>query len=71
MNRLASPNQLRASFTRWALFTVPLVLLLGFISGRIGDGADDPWFVSLVKPAIFPPPAAFGIVWPILPLVPL
>jgi benzodiazapine receptor len=66
MNRLASPAQLRASFIRWALFSVPAVLLLGFVSGRLGGGADDPWFVALVKPDIFPPPAAFGIVWPIL-----
>ena len=39
MNRLASPAQLRASFIRWALFTVPAVLLLGFISGRAGGSA--------------------------------
>lgn len=66
MNRLASPAQLRASFIRWALFAVPAVLLLGFVSGQIGDSAGDPWFRALEKPAIFPPPAAFGIVWPIL-----
>ena len=67
MNRLASPAQLRASFVRWALFVVPAVLLLGFVSGRLGgDAASDPWFIALDKPAIFPPPAAFGIVWPIL-----
>ena len=66
MNRLASPGQLRASFVRWALFLVPAVLLLGFVSGRLGGDASDPWFVALEKPAIFPPPAAFGIVWPIL-----
>ena len=66
MNRLASPAQLRASFVRWALFLVPAVLLLGFVSGRLGGDASDPWFIALEKPAIFPPPAAFGIVWPIL-----
>ena len=66
MNRLASPAQLRASFTRWALFTVPLVLLLGFLAGRIGDSASDPWFVALAKPETFPPPGVFGVVWPIL-----
>jgi tryptophan-rich sensory protein len=67
MNRLASPAQLRASFVRWALFLVPAVLLLGFVSGRLGgDAAADPWFMALRKPDIFPPPAAFGIVWPIL-----
>jgi benzodiazapine receptor len=66
MNRLASPAQLRASFVRWALFTVPLVMLLGFLSGQVGDSARDPWFIALDKPSIFPPPAAFGIVWSIL-----
>ena len=66
MNRLASPAQLRASFVRWALFLVPAVLLLGFLSGRFGSQAQDPWFLALVKPAIFPPPAVFGVVWPIL-----
>jgi tryptophan-rich sensory protein len=67
MNRLASPAQLRASFVRWALFLVPAVLLLGFVSGLLGGGmASDPWFEALDKPAIFPPPAAFGVVWPIL-----
>jgi tryptophan-rich sensory protein len=64
MNRLASPAQLRASFFRWALFLVPLVLLLGFLSGQVaGSTAADPWFVALRKPATFPPPATFGIVW--------
>lgn len=66
MNRLASPAQLRASFVRWALFTVPLVMLLGFVSGRIGGSAGDPWFVALAKPSIFPPPALFGVIWPLL-----
>ena len=50
---------------RWALFTVPLVVLLGFLGGQAGS-PDSFWFRSLVKPEIFPPPAAFGIVWTIL-----
>ena len=66
MNRLASPAQLRASFVRWALFLVPAVLLLGFLSGRFGGQAQDPWFLALEKPAILPPPAIFGVVWPTL-----
>jgi tryptophan-rich sensory protein len=66
MNRLASPAQLRASYVRWALFLVPAVLLLGFVSGRLGGDASDPWFVALDKPEIFPPPGVFGVVWPIL-----
>ena len=66
MTGLASKRQLRASFFRWALFTVPLVLLLGFLSGQVGSNAQSAWFQSLVKPAIFPPPVWFGIVWSIL-----
>lgn len=64
MNRLASPAQLRASLIRWALFLVPLVMLLGFLSGQLsGSGAGSPWFQALEKPDLFPPPATFGIVW--------
>lgn len=67
MNRLASPAQLRASFIRWSLFVVPAVLLLGFLSGQLAGSADsNPWFASLEKPGLYPPPATFGIVWPIL-----
>lgn len=66
MSELASPAQLRASFLRWAVVLVPVVELLGFLSGRLGDDATSPWFSSLVKPAIFPPPAVFGIVWSVL-----
>ena len=58
MTGLASRGQLRASLFRWALFTVPLVLLLGFLSGRVGSNAESYWFQSLVKPDIFPPPRA-------------
>jgi tryptophan-rich sensory protein len=64
MNRLASPAQLRASYLRWALFLVPLIVLLGLLSGRVsGSTADSPWFAALTKPAIFPPPLVFPIVW--------
>ena len=65
MNMLASRGQLRASFLRWALFLVPLCLLLGFLSGRIGS-PDTEWFRMLAKPDIFPEPKWFGIVWTIL-----
>jgi tryptophan-rich sensory protein len=64
MNRLASPAQLRASFFRWALFLVPLVLLLGFLSAQVaGSSPDNAWFAALAKPASYPPPAAFPIAW--------
>lgn len=67
MNLLASRGQLRASFVRWALLLVPAVLLVGIISGQLaGSGPANPWFASLIKPSIYPPPATFGIVWSIL-----
>lgn len=67
MTMLASRSQLRGAFLRRALFIVPAVLLLGFLSGRVaGSGPGNPWFDALVKPDIYPPPAAFGIVWSIL-----
>ena len=67
MTELASPGQLRASFLRWALVLVPGIVLLGFVSGRMAQsGPGNPWFAALVKPDIYPPPAAFGIVWTIL-----
>ena len=66
MNMLASRAQLRASFLRWALFLVPLCLLLGFVSATVGPGAETAWFKSLVKPDIFPEPKWFGIVWTVL-----
>ena len=67
MNRLASPAQLHASVIRWALFLVPSVVLLGFLAGQYaGSGPDNPWFAALDKPAIYPPPATFVIVWTVL-----
>ena len=65
MNFLASKAQLRASFLRWSLFLVPLIVLLGFTAGRLGS-PDTVWFQSLTKPTIFPPPMWFGIVWSVL-----
>lgn len=67
MQQLASPAQLRASIMRWMLFTVPLCLGLGFLSGRAaGSGPDNPWFAMLDKPAIYPAPITFPIVWTLL-----
>ena len=67
MNYLASSGQLRARLLRWSLFTVPLVVALGFLAGQVaGSGPGNPWFDALAKPAIYPPPAAFGIVWSVL-----
>ncbi len=65
MNVLASKAQLRASFLRWALFMVPLVMVIGFAAAQLG-GPNTVWFAGLTKPAIYPPPITFGIVWTIL-----
>ncbi len=65
MSFLASKAQLRASLLRWTLFLVPLIVLLGFVAGQLGS-PNTAWFQGLTKPSIFPPPAAFGIVWTIL-----
>jgi len=55
------------SFARWALVTVPGVLLLGFLSGSsVPAGADNPWYRALAKPAITPPDWVFPVVWTIL-----
>jgi tryptophan-rich sensory protein len=55
------------SFLRVALFTVPLVLLLGIVSGRASNsGYSNGWFAALDKPAIMPPGWMFGAAWTIL-----
>ncbi len=67
MTAIASKSQLRMSLLRYALVTVPLILLLGTLSGRASDsGYSNPWFASLVKPAAMPPSWAFPAVWTIL-----
>ena len=67
MTAIASKSQLRMSFLRYALFTVPLVLLLGTVSGRISNsGYGNAWFDALRKPAIMPPGWTFGVAWTLL-----
>jgi tryptophan-rich sensory protein len=67
MTGIASRSQLRMSFLRYALVTVPLVLLLGTISGRLANsGYGNEWFDSLTKPALMPPGWVFGAAWTIL-----
>jgi translocator protein len=70
MNQLASPSQLRMSLVRWALFVMPVILLLGFLSGAVaGSGEENRWFAELVKPAAQPPGWVFGFAWTILYLM--
>jgi tryptophan-rich sensory protein len=55
------------SFLRYALVTVPAVVLLGSLSGRLaGSGYGNPWFDALAKPAFMPPGWLFGVAWTIL-----
>ncbi|MEO6217967.1 MAG: tryptophan-rich sensory protein, partial [Sphingomonas sp.] len=35
MREIASKQQLRLAFMRWAVVTVPFILLLGFTSARL------------------------------------
>jgi tryptophan-rich sensory protein len=61
---LATKDQLRAAYLRWAVVTVPLILLLGFASSRIAPaGAQNRWYAELVKPAMTPPDWAFPVAW--------
>lgn len=70
MTELASAGQLRASFLRWALVTVPAIILLGLLGSQLADsGESNPWFASLTKPGLYPPAQVFGIVWPALYLL--
>lgn len=61
---IASKGQLRMSFLRWAVVTVPLVLLLGFGSGSLAPSGDENgWYRALAKPAATPPNWAFPVAW--------
>jgi tryptophan-rich sensory protein len=67
MTAIASRSQLRMSFLRYALVTVPAVLLLGMISGAASNsGYENRWFAALRKPEFMPPGWAFPVAWTIL-----
>ncbi len=64
MTGIASKSQLRMSFLRYALFTVPAVVLVGTLSGRLSNsGYGNFWFDALQKPDFMPPGWAFGAAW--------
>jgi len=64
LSEIASKGQLRQSYLRWAAITVPLVLLLGFLSGSgVSAGSDSGWYRSLAKPALNPPDWVFPVAW--------
>ena len=55
------------SFLRYALVTVPLLVFLGSVSGRLANsGYGNPWFDALVKPGFMPPGWLFGVAWTLL-----
>jgi tryptophan-rich sensory protein len=64
LREIASKGQLRLAYLRWAVVTVPFILLLGFTSARlVPSGAQNPWYVALIKPENMPPEIAFPIAW--------
>ncbi|WP_284009024.1 TspO/MBR family protein [Haloarcula pelagica] len=48
-----------------AVVAVVLVNVVGALPAVLG-GPNTAWFQSLAKPAIYPPPWVFGVVWPLL-----
>ncbi len=70
MNQLVPPSQSRMSLVRWALFVIPTIMFLGFLSGTMsGSTAENAWYQTLLKPEIQPPGWVFGVVWPTLYLM--
>lgn len=64
MGEIASRSQLRWSFLRWAIVTVPFVLLLGFTSGQlVPSGEENSWYAALAKPVGTPPGWVFPVAW--------
>ena len=60
-------EETRPTWSKIAIFTAPLIVLLGSASGWLsGSGYGNPWFDALTKPFFMPPGWAFGVVWPIL-----
>ena len=70
MNQLVPPSQSRMSLVRLALFVIPTIMFLGFLSGTMsGSTADNTWYQTLLKPEIQPPGWIFGVIWPTLYLM--
>ena len=64
---IASRGQLRMAYARYALVTVPAILLLGTLSGKVSNsGYGNPWFDALAKPSFMPPGWAFPVAWSLL-----
>lgn len=64
---IASKGQLRLAYLRWAIVTVPFIVLLGFASGRLFPSGDENlWYQMLQKPAETPPGWVFPVAWTML-----
>ena len=64
MREIASKGQLRMAFMRWALVTVPFILLLGLTSARlVPTGRQNGWYMQLAKPGAMPPDWMFLAGW--------
>ena len=64
---IASRGQLRMAYARYALVTVPAILLLGTLSGKVSNsGYGNTWFDALAKPGFMPPGWAFPVAWSLL-----
>lgn len=67
MNEIASSGQLRASYARWALVTIPVIVVLGYLSGSIaGSASENSWFLGLDKPGFMPSGSTFAVIWTLL-----
>ncbi len=54
----------RRDWWRYALVTVPAIVLAGSASGWLsGSGYGNPWFEGLTKPTFMPPGWMFGAAW--------
>src|SRR3546814_2998455 len=67
MTELATPGQLRLSYWRWAMVTVPAIVLIGSLTGLLANsGYGNRWFAALDLPPIVPPGWIFALAWTIL-----
>lgn len=58
---------MRRDWSRLALVTAPVIVLLGTASGWLSNsGYGNAWFAGLQKPFFMPPGWLFGVVWPVL-----
>lgn len=67
MSGLATSQQLRSSFWRSAIFTVPIIVGIGSLMGYLSNsGYGNAWFNALELPDITPPGWVFGAAWTLL-----